>query len=351
MYDEVVTKRKAHMPVLLLVMSLGLPAAAQTKRPELKLKALDPGKFRILETYPSERRPDGFLDFDFMVLDTTRPLRFAAGGPGTVLLVVRGFEFGEVTFKLFCAEKSDELALKLTPLLSLPVPIRIPSGTRAITLTPSSRVMVRLVEGHPTPLEKRAPAEVKPVKHKKPSPFWKYQPDRLGLAGPEEPREKSRLGFWATAGVGGGAQLDPALGGWVFGATVNLRIDSLVLQLRTSLVNEMEEQETGPWPSEFVWEVGALAGMGLRGSWGWLAGTAGIGIVGGDRRGEFLRTDEEMLRDIHERIDLLGVGFPLDLQVFFTPFSCLGIGIEVIANLNFERSFFGVLLAVQLGEI
>jgi hypothetical protein len=45
------------------------------------------------------------------------------------------------------------------------------------------------------------------------------------------------------------------------------------------------------------------------------------------------------------------IGIPLEVQLFFTPFSTFGIGINGFANLNPKRSYSGILICLQCGTL
>jgi len=87
-----------------------------------------------------------------------------------------------------------------------------------------------------------------------------------------------------------------------------------------------------------VFDLGITIGLSTKtpGSLGYASIAAGISYVGG-RKDAFTHIST--------------VGFPLDAQLFFTPFSSMGIGFQGIANVNSERSFYGVLLCLQFGKL
>jgi len=44
-------------------------------------------------------------------------------------------------------------------------------------------------------------------------------------------------------------------------------------------------------------------------------------------------------------------GIPAEVQLFYTPLSFMGVGLQVFANFNKEKTFGGVLLCLQFGKL
>jgi hypothetical protein len=97
---------------------------------------------------------------------------------------------------------------------------------------------------------------------------------------------------------------------------------------------------------ESVWDVGVLYGIIRKSNYGLISASAGISIVGGYDRGE--RID---FTDSYEKKNFLTFGVPLEVQLFFTPFDYVGVGINGFANLNPKKTFTGVLLCLQIGKL
>jgi hypothetical protein len=74
--------------------------------------------------------------------------------------------------------------------------------------------------------------------------------------------------------------------------------------------------------------------------------------VGGVRRGRFLGSGGGWFGpSYYESLSFTTVGIPLEAQVFFTPFSFLGIGMCGFANLNPEKPYAGALLCLKIGKL
>ena len=73
------------------------------------------------------------------------------------------------------------------------------------------------------------------------------------------------------------------------------------------------------------------------------------GYLGYDRDSNFgwfyIRIDQ------YEKIDFLTLGISGEIQVFWIPFSKLGVGFPLYGNLNPEKPFAGLLVSIQIGDL
>lgn len=83
-----------------------------------------------------------------------------------------------------------------------------------------------------------------------------------------------------------------------------------------------------------VSDVGVLVGYSSKKpqSYAYISIAAGVGYVGG--------TAVEAT-----------FGIPAEVQLFYTPLSFMGVGLQVFANFNKEKTFGGVLLCLQFGKL
>ena len=144
------------------------------------------------------------------------------------------------------------------------------------------------------------------------------------------------------------------LGGSTFGLAAGLgtsfQIDDNLLSARF-VYNEEPDLFT-PTPRENVWDVGVLYGRTLQLRRFSLSASGGISLVGGTKRGRHLGTKGEFFTtEVYESTSLSTVGFPIAAEVFVAPFSFFGVGIYGFANLNSTKSFAGVLLSIQIGNL
>ena len=108
----------------------------------------------------------------------------------------------------------------------------------------------------------------------------------------------------------------------------------------------------GPSPAESIWDIGVMYGRGAKSKYGFASIAAGLGLVGGVKRGSYLgHTGGWFGTDWYTENDFFTLGIPAEIQAFFTPFSILGIGVTLYGNLNFEKSFAGLMFCIQIGNL
>jgi hypothetical protein len=144
--------------------------------------------------------------------------------------------------------------------------------------------------------------------------------------------------YWVNFGFGGSrvhGGLGDSDGGISVGITMSLLKGMNLFSVRGV---DSEEFKLDLWgdsgPPASVWDIGALYGLAAKASFGMASISGGVGIVG--------------LSD-NEGKSSYCVGIPLESQLFWTPFSFLGLGLSGFANLNAKKSFAGVLLCLQIG--
>jgi hypothetical protein len=109
----------------------------------------------------------------------------------------------------------------------------------------------------------------------------------------------------------------------------------------------------GHTPEETIWDLGALYGAISKRRFGFVSAAAGLAVVGGVKRGAFLRREGGWfsIRDVYEVRHFHTVGMPLEAQAFFTPLPFFGLGLELYANLNPVRSYKGLNFCLQFGRL
>lgn len=93
-------------------------------------------------------------------------------------------------------------------------------------------------------------------------------------------------------------------------------------------------------PPDHITDIGVLYGRVLKGRWGYGAISAGLGWTGGKT---------EASNGTEEKFST--VGLPILGEIYFTPFSFLGIGASGFGNLNVEHPFAGIALSLQIGDL
>jgi len=109
----------------------------------------------------------------------------------------------------------------------------------------------------------------------------------------------------------------------------------------------------GPSPAENAWDFGCMYGRVTKSKYGFASIAAGLGLVGGVRRGRYLGYDVNgwFGTSWYAEDDFFTLGIPAELQAFWTPFSKLGIGVTLYGNLNPEKPFAGLLVSIQIGDL
>ena len=155
---------------------------------------------------------------------------------------------------------------------------------------------------------------------------------------------------WINAGIGAGSA------GLSSGANFSHQSGKKLISARVTYNEELNI--FGPSPSERAWDFGVMYGGIAKSKYGFASISAGLGLVGGVRRGRYLDENRDdnygwffIKIDQYEKIDFLTLGIPAEIQAFWTPFSKVGIGITLHGNLNPEKSFAGILISLQFGDL
>lgn len=105
-------------------------------------------------------------------------------------------------------------------------------------------------------------------------------------------------------------------------------------------------------PGENFWEfTPAIAYSPVRSSRAMIAGIAGLGVVGGTRRGDFLGR-QGILVEEYEKITFRTFSAALEIQaaVFIPGAKGLALAASMFTNLNNERSYSGYYFGILFGE-
>lgn len=154
---------------------------------------------------------------------------------------------------------------------------------------------------------------------------------------PDRSAQTKERHYWANMG-GGFASVPGGLGeddgGISGGLSLSYRIGGSLFSIRAVENSEFKLDLWGySGPPDKVWDIGMLYGRVTKATHGLASISAGVGIVGASHNGKGLP---------------LHMGIPLDVQLFWTPSSVLGFGIYGFANVNAYKSFYGMLVCVQL---
>jgi hypothetical protein len=150
--------------------------------------------------------------------------------------------------------------------------------------------------------------------------------------------------YWLSAGVGGSSY------GFSGGLSISAQSGRSMLSIRYISSSRYGEGWLGGYTSsENVWDISPLYGFIAKGKWGYASVSGGIGLVGGTKHGQYLGSANWI--NTYEKVPLTTIGIPLEAQLFFTPFSAFGIGVNGFANLNPKRSYSGILICLQWGKL
>ena len=152
------------------------------------------------------------------------------------------------------------------------------------------------------------------------------------LAHAQEPSMRKDTYFWISPGIGLGSMgsgKELALG-----FSTSYQTGHLIITGRNAGITEIMSNVG----NEDVIDLALMIGYSTKtpGSSGYVSVAGGISYVRG-------------AKSYVDRISTIGL--PIEVQMFFTPFSVAGIGWQIIANINPERSFFGLLLCLQTGKL
>lgn len=164
----------------------------------------------------------------------------------------------------------------------------------------------------------------------------KGQDDSLGLTGNVIPES------WFQLGVGvKKAHL-------FFGGGLFFRVaERVAIGIRSGNAAEIRDPFTNPWES--FWDITpSIAYTPIVASWGMISGITGIGIVGGVRRGQFLKREGFVVEQYEEiRFRQFCVAFELSGAVFVPGTRALALVASVYTNVNSERPFTGYYIGIQ----
>ena len=150
--------------------------------------------------------------------------------------------------------------------------------------------------------------------------------------------------FWFNGGLGFSTL------GLAYGFNVNLFLNKSLISARYLYNVELKESSFfRKYPPESQWELGLLYGRYIRSNIFMVTFSAGISMTGGTRRGNYIK-NEYFMRIYEEKHASGEFGFPIESQIMYTPFSFIGIGFNVFANLNKHEPIGGILANIELGH-
>ncbi len=150
------------------------------------------------------------------------------------------------------------------------------------------------------------------------------------------PNDTPRI--WGIAGFGGSSV------GWAIGANLSYQPGHHIITVRG--IHTEEDLIALLSPSEYVWDIGALYGRCYKSPSIFASISGGISIVGGGEHGGGGFGSSPRVEETFST-----VGVPIESLLYWTRSTNLGVGLYGFANLNSEKSFYGALLSVQIGNL
>jgi hypothetical protein len=147
--------------------------------------------------------------------------------------------------------------------------------------------------------------------------------------------------FWLNGGIGYSSA------GFSYGFNYSHQIGLSIISAR--FMHSKEVFTSGLPIAGEVSDAGALYGIVAKEKNIFISAAAGISAVFSVRcvnTGQF-----NWGSPVYAAANSLGIGFPVEAQLFLTPLSFLGIGLYGFANLNAIQKFGGILFCVQIGML
>ncbi len=130
--------------VCIAMSSLCVPGASVAGPKDPTAKALAPGKFKVVGKYDRKKIKEGKIDRNYFLIKTGKELRLKAGGPTSIVLLVRGGKKLQVTFDLTLdGEQAEQAKLEVSGRVSRGIYLKIPEGTHVVSVKSSRRIWLR----------------------------------------------------------------------------------------------------------------------------------------------------------------------------------------------------------------
>lgn len=108
----------------------------------------------------------------------------------------------------------------------------------------------------------------------------------------------------------------------------------------------------GPDPALAVWDLSLQRALILRHRFSHATLAAGPALVGGMNRGRFLHYGEGWFgSSVYEEDPFLTAGLVGSVDLTLSPFSFLGVGVDLAGNLNPVRSYASAAVRLSLGDL
>jgi hypothetical protein len=176
-----------------------------------------------------------------------------------------------------------------------------------------------------------------------------------GSSPPADPPDEKI--HWFSLGIGGSSTSAPGTGGAAMRAGYSHPVWKGVLTGRFIYAwqTDAEGNISGVGtskirPLEHTWDFGVLYGWYTKSTKFIVSLSGGLSMLGGVRRGELIYFERSFLHEesIYKKITYSTIAFPIEAQVYWTPFRLWGFGVCGFADFNEEERFSGAMLSVLL---
>ncbi len=150
--------------------------------------------------------------------------------------------------------------------------------------------------------------------------------------------------MWMDIGIGSVGY--KSFGGFSYGTIFSFHPDKFIYSGRylTTVNPLMVEIKRDITHIENIKEVSLLFGMIKRNNWGFASFSTGVGTI-------FAKKKIGVNYNKYKKEDKLTIGIPVESQLFITPTPVVGLGIYLLANINNEANYVGLLLCLQFGKL
>lgn len=152
-----------------------------------------------------------------------------------------------------------------------------------------------------------------------------------------------RKWFTFNTGLCGAENWDPALH-YILAFNFSSKHNNIKLKYTYNIASGLFSESL-----KRIYDLGLLYGFKPDFEYGSVILSGGVSVVGGYyHTSEF---DVEVVDYVYEKHSILSVGFPYELEFNWNIFRKFGIGLSFFGDLNFDRSFYGAGVNVNIGTL
>lgn len=153
-----------------------------------------------------------------------------------------------------------------------------------------------------------------------------------------------KINWWLNTGIGGGGY------GIASGTILSFQWDKMIFSIRTAGTSDFYFDEA-PDVTRNAGDIAILYGKCSKSKYGFSSISVGIAYVMGTKSIKYYEFNGTCEIERHRKREYKTLGIPVEIQLFFTPFSFMGIGLYGFGNFNKEIIYEAVLLCIQIGKL